>query len=169
MVFETERLKVRFLTIGDAQEFHAMQSNLKVMQFADGDIKNLEENTDELKELISRYTIENNDFWIYAIEKISDNQFIGTVALVKDAYNDDEIGYRFLETFWGLGFGSEICSGLVSYCKRIGFKKIIAYVIDENIASVKILEKNNFTIIKKYTNQDLQLTETKYQLKIVKA
>lgn len=166
VVFKTERLKVRTLCLSDAQEFHEMQSNLKVMQFADGNIKNFRENTDELKELIERYSIANNDFWIYAIVKKWDNKFVGTVALVKDANNDDEIGYRFLENYWGLGYGSEICAGLISYCKQLGLKKITAYIIDENRASVKIIEKNNFSILKKYTNQELLLTETKYQLKI---
>jgi RimJ/RimL family protein N-acetyltransferase len=143
-----------------------MQSNPKVMQYADGEIKNFDKNKEELKMLISRYTITNNDFWIYAVVKKSDNQFIGTIAIVKDAYNDNEIGYRFLNIYWGLGYGFEICKGLISYCKKIGLKKIIAYVVDENSASVKILEKNNFTILKKFISDDLQLPETKYQLKL---
>lgn len=166
MIFDTERLKVRELTLGDVHLFHEMQSNPKVMQFADGEIKNFDKNADELKELIDRYIIKNNDFWIYAVVKKSDNQFVGTIAIVKDAYNDNEIGYRFLEANWGLGYGSEICKGLVSYCQKIGFKKIIAYVIDANSASVKILEKNNFKIVKKFINENLQLPETKYQLKL---
>ena len=169
MIFETKRLSVRKLSLDDAQAFHTMQSNPKVMQFADGKLKNFDENTDELKELINSYSMVNNDFWIYAIVKKSDHQFVGTVALVKDANNDDEIGYRFLEIFWKLGYGSEICNGLVSHCKNIGLKKIIAYVVDENIASVKIVEKNNFKILKKFVNQDLQLLESKYQLNIVSA
>ena len=68
---------------------------------------------------------------IYGIIKKSNNQIIETVAVVKDANNDDKIGYRFLENYWGLGYGFEICKGLISYCQKIGMKKIIAYVIDE--------------------------------------
>ena len=166
MVFETERLKVRQLNFEDVQPFHQMQSNPKVMQFADGKLKNFDDNANELKELINRYTVVDNDFWIYGIIKKSDNQFIGTVAVVKDANNDDEIGYRFLENYWGLGYGFEICIGLISYCQKIGMKKIIAYVVDENKASVKIVEKNNFKILKRFMSHDLQLPETKYQLKL---
>ena len=40
-----------------------MQSNPKVMQFADGKLKNFEDNTKELKELINRYTAVDSDIW----------------------------------------------------------------------------------------------------------
>ena len=97
---------------------------------------NMDDHLKELKELINSYNNPKNDFWIFAIENKSNQLFIGTVALVKDE-NDDEIGYRFLEKFWNLGFGSEVCKGIILYCKKIGMKKIIGYVVDENIASAK--------------------------------
>ena len=165
MIFETERLIVRKLIIDDLHAFHEMQSNPKVMQFADGEVKSLEAHEIELKDLISKYENPKNDFWIYAIIDKSSKNFVGTVALVKDGI-DDEIGYRFLEKYWGRGFGSEICEGLITYCKSIGIKKIIGYVVDKNIASAKILEKFNFKVIKKFVSEDINLPETKYELKL---
>lgn len=168
MIFETKRLQVRELVFDDVSAFHQMQSNPNVMKFADGEIKNFENNALELKELIKRYQLKaENDFCIYAVTNKVDNLFVGTIAIVKDGYNDTEIGYRFLEKFWHLGYGSEICEGIILHCKNIGLKKIIAYVIDENIASVKILEKNNFTVIKKFISDDIQLPETKYELRLL--
>ena len=163
MIFETERLLVRKLIMADLNQFHKMQSNPKVMQFATGEPKNLKENKLELQNLISKYELPTNDFWIYAIERKSDKEFIGTVALVKDE-NDDEIGYRFLEKYWKTGYGLEICKGLIIYCKSIKIPKIIGYVVDENIASAKILEKLNFKVIKKFISDDIGLPETKYEL-----
>ena len=119
----------------------------------------------EICDLISKYTKKNNDFWIYAIVDKSNDNFLGTVALVKDGI-DDEIGYRFLEKYWSKGFGSEICEGLIAYCKSIGIKKIVGYVVDKNIASAKILEKLNFKVIKKFVGEDINLPETKYELKL---
>ena len=93
-----------------------------------------------------------------------DSKFVGTCALIKDSNSDDEIGYRFLERYWGLGYGFEICQGLIDYCKSIGIPKLIGYVYDENYASVKILEKCNFKIVEKGIEPSLQLPETKYEL-----
>ncbi len=164
MIFETERLLIRNLNLRDLNAFHEMESNPKVLQFADGEVKVIDEHIIELKELISKYDNPDNDFWIYAIERKSDQLFIGTVAFVKDK-NDDEIGYRFLEKYWNLGFGSEVCKGIILYCKKIRMKKIIGYVVDENIASAKILEKYNFKIVDQFLNDENQ-QETKYELEI---
>ncbi|WP_298781673.1 GNAT family N-acetyltransferase [uncultured Polaribacter sp.] len=163
MIFETERLIVRKLVFDDLLAFHEMQSNPKVMQFADGDIKSFDEHEIEIKELINKYNLPNNDFWIYAVERKTDHQFVGTVALVKDK-REDEIGYRFLEKYWANGYASEICKGLILYCKKLKMNKLIAYAIDKNIASVKILERLNFKIVHRFISDDIKLPETKYEL-----
>ena len=148
MIFETERLIVRKLILGDVNSFHEMQSNPNVMRFADGKVKLFDEHSQELLDLIKKYTLKNNDFWIYTIERKSDSKFIGTLTLVKDLI-DVESGYRFLEKYWNHGYGFEICEATVAYCKKIGIKKLVGYVADENVASVKILERLNFKVVKK--------------------
>jgi ribosomal-protein-alanine N-acetyltransferase len=165
MIFETERLIVRKLILDDVISFHEMQSNPNVMRFADGEVKTFDEHSQELSDLIKKYALENNDFWIYAIEKKSDSKFIGTLALVKDVI-DDEIGYRLLEKYWNHGYAFEICEATVVYCKKIGINKLVGYVADENVASVKILERLNFKVVKKMISEDIQLPETKYQLEL---
>ena len=102
---------------------------------------------------------------IFAVERKSDHCFLGTIALVKDDFGNDEIGYRFIRQYWNKGYGLEVCRGLIIYTKEKGFKKLIAYVIDKNFASVKILEKLNFKVVEKIRkNKEIQLPETKYEL-----
>jgi len=164
MIFETKRLLIRKLQVVDIETFYELESNPKVLQYATGEPKNLEESKEDLKQLIARYTNKKNDFWIYAIERKSDNEFVGTVALVKDEEGNDEIGYRFIERYWGNGFATELCEGLIQYCKSVGMKKLIGCVVDENIASAKILERFNFVAIEKFISDDIGLPETKYEL-----
>ena len=163
MIFETERLRIRKLLLTDLKLFFKLESNPVVLQYATGEIKTIVACEVELKELMDKYDKFKNDFWIYAIERKYDNKFIGTVALVKDIV-DDEIGYRFIEEYWGKGYATEICKGLISYCKFVGMKKIVGYVVDENIASAKILKRFNFTEVKKFISDDIGLPETKYEL-----
>lgn len=165
-IFETNRLIVRKLQMIDLESFHEMQSNPKVMQYADGEVKSLEGHQKELGDLIEFYEKEGNNFWIYAIERKSDEEFVGTLAFVKDSKEDDEIGFRFLEKYWGLGYGSEIGEGMISYSKSIGISKLIGYVMDANIASAKILQKLNFVVIEKGIEPKTQLPETKYELNL---
>ena len=162
MIFETERLIVRKLKVNDLASFHNLESNPNVLRFADGEVKSLRDNKKELSLLINKYDIIDNDFWIYAIDRKTDSIFIGTVAFVKDD-KDDEIGYRFIEDFWGKGYGLEICNGILQYAKLIGKKKLIGYVVEENVASLKILEKVRFKKVNTFTNKENQ-KEIKYQI-----
>ena len=162
MIFETNRLLVRKLDPEDLTGFHEMQSNPNVMKFVDKNPKSLKEHQLELENLISKYNENGNDFWIYAIDRKTDSIFIGTVAFVKDD-KDDEIGYRFIEDFWGKGYGLEICNGILQYAKLIGKNKLIGYVVEENVASLKILEKVGFKKVNNFINKQNQ-KEIKYQI-----
>lgn len=163
MIFETERLLIRKLILTDLKSFYKLESNPLVLQYATGEVKTINECESELKELIDKYEKPTNDFWIYTIERKYDGNFIGTVALVKEN-EEDEIGYRFIQEYWGKGYATEICEGLITYCKSIGMKKIIGNVVDDNIASAKILRRFKFIEVNKFISEDLGLPETKYKL-----
>ncbi len=164
MIFETKRLLVRKLKHSDLEAFYELESNPKVLQYATGEPKNFEESKEDLEQLITRYDDPTNDFWIYAVENKQNEDFIGTVALIKDEEGNDEIGYRFIERYWGNGFASELCEGLIQYCKSIGMKKLIGCVVDLNVASAKILQRFNFVAVEKFISDDIGLPETKYEL-----
>lgn len=165
MIFETQRLRIRLLTLNDLDSFHKMQSNPKVMQYAEGEVNDFKGHQKELSNLIDKYQNKNNEFWIYAIERKIDEAFVGTLAFVKDN-TDDEIGYRFLEEYWNKGYGFEVCKGALAYCKKIGMKKLVAYCAVENRASIRILENLNFKVVESFNTVLNQLPETKYKIQL---
>jgi len=164
LIFETERLYVRKLIKEDINAFHEMHANSNVMKYVSVKVMTYEENEKDLNELIAFYDKEDNDFWIYAVVKNLDKEFIGTIALIKDKNNDDEIGYRFLEKYWGNGFGNEIVNGLIKYTKNIGFSKLIECVSPDNLASEKIIKNCGFKLVASYRCTDLKIPERKYKL-----
>ena len=164
MIFETKRIRVRKLSKTDIEGFYALESNPAVLQYATGEVKTFSECEAELLSLINRYDAMDNDFWIFAVEEMSNHTFLGTVALVKDIDGNDEIGYRLLQRYWGKGFATELCEGLIDYCKRIGIKKLIGSVVDENLASAIILKRFKFKAIESFVSDDIGLPETKYVL-----
>ena len=107
VIFETERLVVRKLQMSDLDPFHEMQSNPKVMQYADGEVKSKEAHTKELKNLIEFYEKVANDFWIYAIDRKLDNAFVGTLALIKDDQGDDEAWHGVPRKLGVIGHGTD--------------------------------------------------------------
>ena len=165
IIFETERLTVRHLKSSDLAVFHKMQSNVEVLKYVTPKVLDFEGNKQELLQLIDRYSLPNNDFQIYAIERKTDEQFLGSVALVVTD-GEDEIGYRLLPEYWGFGYATEVAKGLLNYCLQIGKDRIVAYVAYENEASIKIIEKLGFEYIEDNFAEDLQLLERKYELKL---
>ncbi|AOW19986.1 GNAT family N-acetyltransferase [Urechidicola croceus] len=166
LLFETKRLIVRKLVIDDLTPFHEMQGNINVMRFVRGKAMTFDEDKKDLQELIEFYDKKDNDFWIYAVERKIENKFVGTIAFVKDSNNDDEIGYRFLEKYWGNGYGTEIVEGMIEYCKKNGFKKLVACVANDNIASDKIIKKAGFQFVESFVSDDLKIPEQKYILNL---
>jgi len=65
-----------------------------------------------------------------------------------------------------LGYGFEICLGILNYCKSIKINKLVAYAADENKASQKILERLNFKKVKHFIDKALQFPETKYEIEL---
>ncbi len=166
MIFETERLVVRKLKNSDINPFHQMQSNINVMRYTDSPPKNKEENKADLQNVISLYDKEGNDFWVYAVERKKDKQFIGTIALLRDADNNDEIGYRYLEKYWNNGYAYEALLGMIQLARTKNITKLVAEVIVENKASEYLLKKAGFTFVKEYICEDLKLLERLYILKL---
>ena len=142
MIFETARLTIRRLNLGDKDAFMEMQLNPNVMLYTGG-VESEEKNIASLKDCISKYEIPEEPFFVWAIIEKSSSNLIGTAALIHSKPNDIEIGIRFLEKYWGNGFGMEICPALIRHAeKTFSFEKIVAWVDSRNKGSFKILDRS---------------------------
>jgi ribosomal-protein-alanine N-acetyltransferase len=163
-IFLTPRLYVRNLELTDLSTFHEMQGNLKVMQYTTGRAQTFEENKAELKRVIDCYTRSENDFWVWAVLEKGSGKFVGTCALIKNGKGENEIGYRFLESSWGNGYGKEITVGLIDYgLDQPDIEELVAYVDKENVASVKILDAT-FKLVKEYWNEEEGCVDRYYRI-----
>ncbi len=163
MIFQTSRLLVRRLTFQDFEPFHEMQANFKVMQYASGKSNTLEENRADLKKVIDHYHEANNGFWVWAIERKSDQEFIGTAAIIVDKNNEGEIGYRLLEKHWSNGYATEVLKDLIDFgLEKMKLHAIYAVVDERNIASIKMLEKSVLEFIGEKWNEDFKAYDRLY-------
>ena len=161
MLFSTKRLQVRKLRITDINDLHEMHSNPRVMLYTGDQVKDFKTDKDNLEKIIQKYDQPDNDFWVWAIERKSDQALAGTCAIIKThfhEYNTDikyEIGFRFLEKHWGNGYGSELTPALLSYVFDYYKVKVIWAEADVlNEASVKILDKNLVNQGKRWNESD---------------
>ena len=80
----------------------------------------------------------------------ADSELVGSISVERNSdeqRNVGSIGYMILTPFWSQGIGTEavrqIC-GIVF--QELAFDRIIGQVFPENVASVRVLEKNGFRL-----------------------
>ncbi len=167
MPFETARLIVRPLQVEDWAPMHEMHSNPRVMEFTSQRAAMSDEETRrELEELMEYYLRPDNAFWVWAVVRKADGAFAGTCALIVNDKQEHEIGYRFLEKYWGNGYGREIAEGLIDYAFTLeGIDCLTAYVFPDNIASVRTLERTRFQLEKEFFNEEEGCRDRVYRVR----
>ena len=73
---------------------------------------------------------------------------LGNVRAHIDAPGVASIGYSVLPAFWGRGLGTELAALLVKFAvAALGAVEVRATTLDDNAASVRVLEKLGFTAL----------------------
>ncbi len=145
------------------------------MEFTSGKGMSKEESEEDLLSLIANYDTPNNNLWVWAIITKSDQNFVGTCALVHEGNGVYEIGYRLLESEWGNGFGGEITTGLIDFALETTTsnqsvlptptKAIVAFVDKRNIASIKILERSKLDFVREFWNSETETQDFEFKLR----
>ena len=138
---ETERLRLRALTVADAEAFFALNSNRDVMRFTgEPPLHSLE----EAKQALARYPdFETVGYGRWGCVLKKEQRVIGFCGL---KYLSDldavDVGYRLLPAYWGQGLATEACRASVQFgFDVLQLDRIIGLVLPGNVASIRVLEK----------------------------
>jgi len=143
---ETERLCLRQLKTKDANEIFILRTDESVNKF----IKRPRAKTiDDALQHIARINnyIKNNESILWAISMKNDPKLIGTICLWNIVKEKDhaEIGYELIPQFTGQGLMQEALAKVIEYgFEKLQLKTIEAWLNENNLRSINILEKNNF-------------------------
>ena len=145
-IIETERFLLRRITISDAADLFKMRSNKKVMQYIG---KPLANNIADVEQLITTFDsgISNKSALVWGITFKNQHQIIGTVSyhnIDRENYRS-EIGYMLNSDYWQQRVLSEVLPEVIKFGFNIlKLHSIEARIDPDNIASKKLLLKNNF-------------------------
>jgi len=86
---------------------------------------------------------ETNGYGLYKVELKSNLTPIGMCGLIKrDTLPDADIGFAFLEEYWGAGYAYESAAAVMSYAReKLSIKRVLAITTPDNVASGKLLNK----------------------------
>lgn len=143
---ETERLIIRPFKLEDIEPSYEMNLDSEVSKYTgDGGVVSIKEIERRITENVFG-DYEKYGFGRFAVELKENGQFIGFSGLkYLDDMNEVDLGYRFMRQYWGKGIATESCKACLDYgLNQLNLKKIIAMVLPDNAASIRVLEKLNF-------------------------
>lgn len=142
----TENLILRRMEISDAEAVFQFFADSEVVKYHDVEAF---ESVEQAKLLINRLNtrFNNNQGIRWGIARKTNNIIIGTCGY--NQWNKEraraEIGYELAKQHWRKGIMTEALQAIIKFgFERIELKKIVARVMVENTASMKLLEKLGF-------------------------
>ncbi|OCA90365.1 GCN5 family acetyltransferase [Bacillus sp. FJAT-27225] len=164
---ETERLKLRKITLDDIEDMYSYCSNEEVPKYASWNAHNsLEETKETIERVINQW--ENKNLVHWGIEYKENRKLIGTIEFViwDTQHKVAEIGYALSKDYWGMGFATEAASEVIKFgFNNMNLVRIQARCYLENIGSARVMEKAKMSfegvirkgLLAKGKHQDLKM------------
>ena len=143
MITETPRLRIRELTIGDAEFILGLVNEPSFLEnIGDKGVRNLEDARQFILEG-SWASHRERGYGQFLVELKDGGEAIGVCGLLyREILDVSDIGCAFLPEFWRRGFAHEAACAVMEYGRAtLGIEKIVGLTSEENVASIKALEK----------------------------
>jgi len=159
--FETERLRVRALTIADVDALELVYGDAEAMRFV-GDGEPLDRDGCVRWVGVTLRNYDDHGYGMAAIELRSTGEVIGFCGVVHPGgQSEAEIKYAFARAHWGAGYATETVKSLLVYAANELLKtRVIATVAEGNAASLRVLAKAGMTRDCSARNEDGSVTVT---------
>ena len=142
MILETERLGLHELADDDAPFIlELLLSRGFKENIGDRGVRDLEGAAGYIERARAGYAA--NGFGLWRCDVKATGEAAGLCGLVKrEGLEHPDIGYAFLERFWGRGYASESAAASVAYGRDVvGLKTIVAITTPANLGSIAVLKK----------------------------
>lgn len=153
---ETERLILREILLSDKDGMYELDTDPLVHKYIGNQPVVSMEQTEEAIAFIRKQYIDNGTGRLAVIKKDT-NEFIGWAGLklVRGSCNNHtnyyEVGYRFIQRYWGKGYATEAARASLDYgFEELKLNEIYAWADAGNTASRAVLEKTGLRFIEKF-------------------
>ena len=143
MIVETARLRIRELTVDDAEFIFGLVNEPSFHEnIGDKGVRNL----DDAREFILEgpwASHREQGYGQFLVELKESGDPVGVCGLLyREALDVSDIGCAFKPAYWRQGIASEAACAVMEYGRStLGIDKIVGLTTETNIASIKALEK----------------------------
>lgn len=136
------------LSTNDVHRIHSYASDENVKRFIGWPLmKTLDETYKHIEEMLRRESAGTHLYASVALK--STDEIIGTAMIFNFDHeaNHAEIGYVFHSNHWGKGYATETVALMNDFAfQSLNLRKLHARVVEANIGSARVLEKNGFVL-----------------------
>jgi len=141
--FETQRLRLRRLTMDDLDEYYAFASDPRVSQQS---LWNCHETVEDSMQYIQRVldNFERKTVYIWAFVLKETGTLIGRGGIfhLNDSMQSAELGYAIASSQWGKSLAAEAMQPIVDYCfQELDCNRLEGKCNAGNIGSARVMEK----------------------------
>jgi RimJ/RimL family protein N-acetyltransferase len=142
MILQTERLALNELTADDAPfVLELLLSRGFKENIGDRGVRDIEGAQGYIERTRASYAA--NGFGLWRADVRATGEAAGICGLVKrEGLEHPDVGYAFLERFWGRGYASESAAAALAFGReRLGLRTVVAIVQPANGGSIAVLQK----------------------------
>lgn len=144
IIFETERLAFRRLTLDDLDDLFALYHAPDVRKYYSEGIPDYEETRRELEWIVNEcYPKYGFGMWATILKETG--KFIGRCGLCPmdiEGKEEIEVAYMLDSRYWGQGLATEAAQAILKYgFEQVGLTRLISVINPGNIASARVAEK----------------------------
>lgn len=158
---ETARLYLREFTLADAVLLYEMHQDPEITRYTGDPVpwSSVEQAEKIITDIILPQYKKGIGRWAAHLKE--NNEFIGWCGL-KDLGGEVDLGYRYLQKYWGKGYATEAAKAVLQYGIDKKISNIIGRANKENRASVKVLEKIGLTFDSNYTDEQTSVVSVRF-------
>jgi RimJ/RimL family protein N-acetyltransferase len=135
----TARLVLRPYQQSDFENFASLNADDQVRRHVGGTISR-EKAVALFERLVSGNCLPGNEVWAVVLKECGD--YVGHCWFTRQGDYTPEIGFLVATRFWRCGYGTEIAQAMLDYAeKQAGYRRIMATVDCDHIASIRLLER----------------------------
>jgi ribosomal-protein-alanine N-acetyltransferase len=146
-ILQTNRLYLRELTVDDAENFYLLNSDADVIKYT-GDKPF--ESIEKARQFLENYKpYQEFGYGRWAVIDKTNEAFLGWCGLkFSSELQETDIGFRFFKKYWNQGFATESAKACIHFgFENLNLTKIVGRAMQENTASVKVLEKTGMQFV----------------------
>ena len=147
VITETERLRLRHFNDNDAAFIVRLLNEPGFLRYiGDRGVRTVQDAASYI-ERAALASYRAHGFGVYAVQLRQTGAIIGMCGLMQKPWLDaPDLAYAFLAEAEGSGYASEAARAVIDHARdTLGMDRIVAVVVPENAASLRVLAKLGFT------------------------